>query len=65
MPRQHDELLLQDQQLRERVDETTSNKTGRLADQSLDLDARAMAIIGKRQQLNVCLSAQQFFKLVW
>lgn len=45
--------LPQGQSLQERVEEKVSSKTGHLEDQSLDLDARTMAILGKRQQLSV------------
>lgn len=36
-----------------RVNAEISDKDGHLEDQSLDLDARAMAVLGKRQQLSV------------
>lgn len=39
--------------LRERVLPNVSSKNGDLEDKSLDVDARTMAILGKRQQLNV------------
>lgn len=39
--------------LRERVLKHTSNRDGHLEDQTLDLDARTMQIMGKRQQLKV------------
>lgn len=39
--------------LKKRVEENVSQRTGNLEDQSLDLDARTMAILGKRQQLKV------------
>ena len=39
--------------LRERVLPRTSSKDGRLEDQTVDLDARAMQLMGKRQQLKV------------
>lgn len=40
-------------ELRERVLPNVSNKNGDLEDKSMDVDARTMAILGKRQQLNV------------
>ena len=45
-------------ELRERVLPHTSNRDGHLEDQTLDLDARAMQIMGKRQQLKVRSSLQ-------
>lgn len=47
--------LPQGEALQKRVEANTSSKTGHLEDQSLDLDARTMAILGKRQQLSVRL----------
>ena len=45
--------LPQGQGLKKRVEMNVSKETGHLEDQSLDLDARTMAILGKRQQLKV------------
>jgi len=45
--------LPQGQGLKKRVETNISKATGHLEDQSLDLDARTMAILGKRQQLRV------------
>lgn len=45
--------LPQGRDIQRRVAENISDETGNLEDQSLDLDARAMAILGKRQQLSV------------
>lgn len=39
--------------LRERVLPRTSNKDGHLEDEKEDLDARAMQLMGKRQELRV------------
>ena len=39
--------------LRERVLPLTSNRDGHLKNETLDLDARTMLIMDKRQQLNV------------
>lgn len=36
-----------------RVNAEISDKDGHLEDQSLDIDARTMAVLGKRQQLSV------------
>ena len=44
----------QAQGLKKRVEMNVSKRSGHLEDQSLDLDARTMAILGKRQQLKVC-----------
>ncbi|KAI4210656.1 MAG: hypothetical protein LQ351_006535 [Letrouitia transgressa] len=44
--------LPQGRDIQRRVAENISDETGNLEDQSLDLDARAMAILGKRQQLS-------------
>ena len=38
--------------LQSRVDNNTSNKSGNIEDQALDLDARTLALLGKRQRLN-------------
>ena len=46
--------LPQGQALQRRVEANISTKTGHLEDQSLDIDARTMALLGKRQQLRVC-----------
>lgn len=46
--------------LRERVLPRTSSKDGHLEDQTVDLDARAMQLMGKRQQLKV---RQTFYML--
>lgn len=46
----------QGQHLLQRVVAEISDKNGHLEDQSLDLDARAMAVLGKRQQLSVSLT---------
>ena len=35
------------------VNAKTSDRTGHLEDQNLDLDARTLAILGKRQRLSV------------
>ena len=43
----------QAQGLKRRVEMNVSKRSGHLEDQSLDLDARIMAILGKRQQLKV------------
>lgn len=42
-----------DSDLRERVLPHTSDRDGHLEDQDLDLDARTMQAMGKRQQLKV------------
>lgn len=39
--------------MQRRVEAEISDTSGQLEDQSLDLDARTMAILGKRQQLSV------------
>ena len=44
--------------LRERVLPHTSDRDGHLEDQTLDLDARTMQIMGKRQELRVGSSLQ-------
>ena len=50
----HQQLPLpQGENMRNHVMEKTSARTGQLEDQSLDLDARAMMLLGKRQRLNV------------
>ena len=50
----HQDLALpQGQGLQRRVEANISSTTGHLEDLSLDLDARTMAILGKRQQLSV------------
>ena len=36
-----------------RVNNEISDQTGHIEDQNLDLDARTLAILGKRQQLSV------------
>lgn len=41
------------QSLQNRVEAKVSDQTGNLEDQSLDVDARTMAVLGKRQQLSV------------
>ena len=43
----------QGQILLRRVNAEISDKNGHLEDQSLDLDARVMEVLGKRQQLSV------------
>ena len=43
----------QERELKARVLPRTSSKDGHPEDQALDLDARAMQIMGKRQQLKV------------
>lgn len=53
MSPQDDQSPSQEQHLRDRVEMQTSHRTGNLEDQSLDLDARTMAILGKKQQLSV------------
>lgn len=45
--------------LQRRVNNEISDETGHLEDPHLDLDARTMAILGKRQQLSVRLKLQQ------
>ena len=45
--------LPQGQRLQKRVEANISSQTGHLEDQTFDLDARTMAILGKRQQLSV------------
>ena len=45
--------LPQGPSLQRRVEANLSSKTGRLEDQSLDIDAKTMALLGKRQQLKV------------
>ena len=45
--------LPQGKGLQRRVEANISTKTGHLEDQSLDIDARTMALLGKRQQLRV------------
>ena len=50
---QEDLSLPQGQGLKKRVEANISKRTGHLEDQSLDLDARTMAVLGKRQQLSV------------
>ena len=47
--------LPQGKQLHDRVLAKTSARTGQLEDQTLDLDARTMAMLGKRQRLSVRL----------
>ena len=54
--------LPQGQQLQRRVEAKTSNRSGRLEDESLDLDARTMAILGKRQQLSVSPNDQSVIR---
>lgn len=49
--------LPQGRGLQNRVEANISNTTGRLEDLNLDLDARTMAILGKRQELRVSRSA--------
>ena len=41
--------------LEQHVENNTSNTTGNLENQDLDIDARTLALLGKRQRLNVCL----------
>lgn len=53
MALQEDLPLPQGQRLKDRVERNISKRTGHLEDQSLDLDARTMAVLGKRQQLKV------------
>lgn len=53
MSAQDDQVFSQGRRLQDRVEREISDKTGHLEDQSLDLDARTMAILGKRQQLSV------------
>ena len=48
--------LPQENEIRDRVLAKTSARTGHLEDQTLDLDARSMAIMGKRQRLSVSLT---------
>lgn len=43
----------QGQRLLRRLNAEISDEAGQMEDQSLDLDARAMAILGKRQQFSV------------
>ena len=43
----------QEVELAERVHAKTSKTTGNLESNSLDLDARALALLGKKQRLNV------------
>lgn len=50
---QEDLQLPQGQGLRKRVEMNVSKGNGRVEDQSLDLDARTLALLGKRQQLKV------------
>lgn len=50
----------QGQKLLRRVNAEISEKDGHLEDQSLDLDARTMAILGKRQQLSVSMTITAF-----
>ena len=50
----------QGQLLLRRVNAEISDEDGHLEDQSLDLDVRAMAILGKRQQLSVSLTNGAF-----
>lgn len=45
--------LPQGEALRRRVEANISTTTGNLEDQSLDIDARTMALLGKRQELRV------------
>ena len=54
----------QGQQLLRRVNAGISDENGHLEDQNLDLDARAMAILGKRQQLSVSLTIDPFTRMV-
>ena len=49
----HELPLPQGPQLQRRVEAKISDTDGHLEDESLDLDARTMAILGKRQQLSV------------
>lgn len=50
---QEDLPLPQGQGLKRRVEMNVTKATGHLGDQSLDLDARTLAVLGKRQQLKV------------
>lgn len=54
----------QGQGLLRRVNAEISDETGHMEDQSLDLDARAMAILGKRQQLSVSFKTKARVMLV-
>ena len=54
--------LPQGQQLQRRVEAKISDRSGRLEDESLDLDARTMAILGKRQQLSVSPNDQRVIR---
>ncbi|KAL9122704.1 MAG: hypothetical protein Q9187_000742 [Circinaria calcarea] len=45
-------------ELRERVLSNTSGEDGHLEEQTLDIDARTMQIMGKRQQLKVVSTFQ-------
>ena len=51
--------LPQGEGMRERVQEKTSPRTGHLEDKNPDLDARTMALLGKRQRLNARLISLQ------
>ena len=48
-----DEVLPQGVEMRDRLVAKTSTTTGHLEDQTLDLDARALALLGKKQRLRV------------
>ena len=50
---QEDLPLPQGEGLKKRVEMNVSKGTRHLEDQSLDLDARTLAVLGKRQQLKV------------
>ena len=56
---QHGIPIAQGAEMRDRTLSKTSATTGHLEDQSLDLDARTMAILGKKQRLNVRLFLPQ------
>jgi len=50
---QEDLSFPQGQGLKKRVEANISKRTSHLEDQSLDLDAKTMAVLRKRQQLSV------------
>ena len=48
-----DEILPQNVEMRDRVNAKTSAKSGHLEDQTFDIDARTLALLGKKQRLRV------------
>ena len=56
MASQENQTSSHEQSVRKRVRAKISTEAGYLEDQSLDLDARTLALLGKRQQLRVKLN---------